>query len=180
MSVTLQAKFDDSPEAAWSKLASRAVRVALARRDMSYAELARALSDIGVTESARSVEGKIQRGTFRFSFFLQALAASQADCPPLWQTAFNSNLTWDERASTVLRVELAQLPWLSWKQLASRLAEIGIAMQADSLGDQILAGTFSAALFLQCAGVCRFDTAYMFVDVSSLNDAALAGATQSR
>lgn len=156
------------------------MRVVLARRDMSYAELARALGDIGVTESARSVEGKIQRGTFRFSFFLQVLAASQADCPPPWQTALTSNSTWEERACAVLKVELAQLPWLSSQQLTSRLAEIGVAMQADSLDDQILGGTFSASLFLQCAAVCRMSAAHMFVDASSLNDAALAGATPAR
>lgn len=183
MPATLQAnsaKSDDSLELAWSKLASRAVRVALARRDMSYAELARALSDVGVTESARSVEGKIQRGTFRFNFFLQVLAASQADCPRPWQTTLASSLTWDERASAVLRAELAQLPWLGWQQLSNRLTEIGIRMQADSLCDQILAGTFSGALFLQCATVCGFATAQMFVDVSSLNDAALSGAASTR
>lgn len=180
MPVTLQAKFEDDAEAAWSKLASRAVRVALARRDMSYAELAKAFLELDVTESARSVEGKVQRGTFRFSFFLQVLVASQTDCPAHWQPVLTADLTWEERASAVLRTEIAQLPWLDWQALSTRLSEIGVAMPSTALSEQVLSGTFSAALFLQCATVCRFPVLFGFVDASSLNDAALAGVTQSR
>ncbi|WP_321854675.1 DUF6471 domain-containing protein [Paraburkholderia tropica] len=178
--MTLQAKFEDSPEAAWSKLASRAVRVILARRDMSYAALAKEFMELGITESARSVEGKVQRGTFRFSFFLQALAASQADCPTQWQQALLAELTWEERASSILCSEIAQLPWLDWQLLSSRLAEIGIAMPAATLGEQVLSGTFSAALFLQCATVCRFPALTGFIDTSSLNDTVLAGSAPAR
>jgi hypothetical protein len=180
MSLTLQAKSDDSSEAAWSKLASRAVRVILARRDMSYAALAKEFVELGIAESARSVEGKIQRGTFRFSFLLQALAASQADCPAQWQQALTAELTWEERASSILRSELAQLPWLDWHALSSRLSEIGITVPAAALGEQVMSGTFSATLFLQCATVCRFPVLTGFVDTSSLNDAALAGTAPSR
>ncbi|WP_323050962.1 DUF6471 domain-containing protein [Caballeronia mineralivorans] len=180
MSVNFQVKSlksDDGMETVWSKLVSRAVRVALARRDISYAQLAAELAKLGVTESARSVEGKVQRGTFRFSFFLQTLAASNADCPAQWIQALSAPAAWEKRAATVLATELSQQPWLSLSGLAHRLEEIGVAIPLETLSAQTADGTFSAAFFLQCATVCRFDSVHRFLDVSSMNSAALAGAS---
>lgn len=71
----------ESFDAAWARIASRAIRVALTRRDVSYAQLADELVELGVSESARSVEGKVQRGTFRFSFFFKRSAHLKSNCP---------------------------------------------------------------------------------------------------
>jgi hypothetical protein len=175
MQAQMQAKIVESVDATWAKLVSRAVRVALTRQDVSYAQLATELTRLGVPESARSVEGKVQRGTFRFSFFLQALSASRADCPAPWSRILATPGSWEAHAAAVFKECLAQQPWLNWDQLAQRLAEIGIDVQADVLGAQATEGIFSASLFFQCATVCRFEGIQLFLDVSSLNGAALAG-----
>ncbi len=145
---------------------------------MSYAQLAGELAKLGVSESTRAVEAKVIRGTFRFSFFLQALAASQADCPSRWDEVFSSRDTWEARAEGVFAIELATQPWLSWGMLSNRLAEIGVVVPADSLQSHIESGSFSTALFLQCATVCHFDSIHRFLDISSLNDAAVAGSSE--
>jgi hypothetical protein len=175
----MQGKVLEDIEATWAKLVSRAIRVALTRQDVSYAQLASELKRLGVSESARSVEGKVQRGTFRFSFFLQALTASRADCPPGWSRILHGPGSWEERAAAVFADALALQPWLDWAQLAQRLSEIGIEVQPNPLAAQAAEGVFSAALFFQCATVCRFEGIQLFVDASSLNSAALAGKAAS-
>lgn len=163
-------------DAHWARLASRAIRVALARRDMSYAQLAGALTGMGLAESARSVEGKIQRGTFRFTFFLQTLAASNNQYPEQWAVALHSGATtWEKSAALVIQAELATLPWLDHPMLSQRLNEIGVQVAAEALKGQITDGTLSTALFFQCATVCRFTDLHFFLDGRDLNDAAVAG-----
>ncbi|SAK79104.1 hypothetical protein AWB77_03841 [Caballeronia fortuita] len=175
MSTQMQAKDADGSEGSWARLASRAIRVALTRQDVSYAQLAAELNRMGISESARSVEGKVQRGTFRFTFFLQALAAARVDCPEAWAQRWAAAGTWEDRASSLLGYLMSQQPWLDWRLLAQRLSEIGIEVQPENLRVQGEEGTFSAALFLQCATVCRFEDVRSFLDFSSLNVAALAG-----
>lgn len=164
-------------ENCWAKLASRAARGMLARQDMSYAELTGELAIIGVPESPRAVEAKIIRGTFRFTFFLQALVASRADCPYQWAGSLFAEEPWQARTARVFGAEMAGQPWLSWRMLSSRLKEIGVTVEHDSLQAQLDSGSFSMTLFLQCATVCRFDSVYRFLDASSLNRAAVAGAS---
>ncbi|MFM0221657.1 DUF6471 domain-containing protein [Paraburkholderia dipogonis] len=164
-------------DAAWARLSSRAIRVALARRDVSYAQLAEALTGMGLAESARSVEGKIQRGTFRFAFFLQTLTASKNQYPEHWALALRGGATWEERAAAVIETELAKLPWLDGTKLSQRLDEIGVQVEADTVWEQIEEGTLSTALFFQCATVCRFTSLQFFLDCRDLIDAAVAGAS---
>ncbi len=146
------------------------------RQDTSYARLAQALTGLGIAESARSIEGKIQRGTFRFSFFLQAAVAANTDIPGAWADALRSADSWDQRAAAVLEAELAQQPWVDHDRLAVRLGEIGVVVPPAALGAQIRDGSFPAVLFFQCATVCRFESVYRFIDASSLHQAALWGA----
>jgi hypothetical protein len=160
-------------DAVWTRLASRATRVVLARQDMSYAGLSNELAKLGVTESPRAVEAKVIRGTFRFTFFLQALAASQAEWPHRWREVLSSADSWEARAAKVFSTELAGQPWLDWAMLSNRLLEIGVAIPADALKLQVESGTFLTSLFLQCGTVCRFDSIQRFLDISSLNHAAL-------
>ena len=162
----------DEIDTVWSKLASRAVRVLLARKEVSYARLASELSRLGTEESPRSVEGKIQRGTFRFSFFLQSLVAVGADCPAHWASALRVRGGWEHRAALLVRHELELRPWLTWEELARRLAVIGEQAEPDALAEQILAGAFPATLFLQCAVVSPFDGLELFLDQSDLREAA--------
>jgi hypothetical protein len=143
---------------------------------MSYAQLADSLTSIGLAESARSVEGKIQRGTFRLAFFLQTLVASNNQYPEQWAVALHSGTTWEKCAASVIQIELAAQPWLDHAMLAQRLNEIGVRMAAEALKGQIEDGTLSTALFFQCATVCRFTDLHFFLDGQDLNDAAVAGA----
>ncbi|OBR47211.1 hypothetical protein A6456_32980 [Paraburkholderia tropica] len=160
-------------DAVWARLASRATRVILVRQDMSYAGLSDELAKLSVAESPRAVEAKVIRGTFRFTFFLQALAASQAEWPHRWGEAALSTDSWEARAAMVFSVEMAGQPWLDWTMLSNRLLEIGVVVPSDVLRLQVESGTFLTSLFLQCGTVCRFDSIRRFLDISSLNHAAL-------
>ncbi|WP_434113364.1 DUF6471 domain-containing protein [Paraburkholderia caffeinilytica] len=177
MAAQFQGKISDSIDVAWARLASRAVRVALTRRDVSYAQLADELTKLGLSESARSVEGKVQRGTFRFTFFLQALMASHGEYPEHWSRALSDESPWEVRAAALMKGELALHPWLDWGKLSRRLGEIGVNLPPEALATQIDDGMFSAALFFQCAAVCRFNGTQLFLDASDLNEAALVGAS---
>jgi DNA (cytosine-5)-methyltransferase 1 len=59
----------------WQKLATKTIKVELARADIGYEELVKRLSDIGVTESYTGIAAKINRGTFSFMFFVQCMKA---------------------------------------------------------------------------------------------------------
>ena len=175
MTTQIQGKLDDKLDAAWARLASHGIRVALTRRDVSYSQLAEELTKLGLSESVRSVHGKVQRGTFRFTFFLQALVASRAEYPEHWSHAMTSESSWEERAAALLKHELSMFPWLDSSKLSHRLAEIGIALAPEAFETQLNDGTFTAALFFQCATVCRFHGTQLFLDVSELNEVALLG-----
>ncbi|WP_310030352.1 DUF6471 domain-containing protein [Paraburkholderia graminis] len=165
----------DEREDVWSRLVSRAVRVTLARQDMSYADLATALAKIGVSETFRSVEGKAQRGTFRFTFFLQVVLASGTDYPAAWKEALAAEQSWEMRASAVVHAELSLQPWVTWTGLSARLGEIGVVISPEDIESHVKNGTLSAALFLQFATVCRVEGLGRFLDASSLVRAALDG-----
>ncbi|WP_225936454.1 DUF6471 domain-containing protein [Caballeronia sp. NK8] len=161
-------------DAVWAELASRTVRVILARQGVGYAQLAKSLASRGVAESARSVEGKIQRGTFRFVFLLQVVSATRAVCPANWASVSSCD-SWEARATAVLDADLAEQRWIDVKELSRRLGTIGVAMSARVLRQQIRRGTFTAALYLQCATVCRFDGVFLFVDPEAMRRTAEAG-----
>ncbi|MDB5823677.1 MAG: hypothetical protein JWR21_2381 [Herminiimonas sp.] len=63
----------------WRREARRLLQVELARKDIGYKELSRALESVGVDETAKALSNKINRGTFSFSFFLQCMAALKVD-----------------------------------------------------------------------------------------------------
>ncbi|WP_454826658.1 DUF6471 domain-containing protein [Paraburkholderia xenovorans] len=177
MSTRNQAKVSELVDGPWERLSSRALRVMLTRRDVSYAQLAKALTQIGVAESERSIEGKVHRGRFRHTFFLQVLTASSSLYPEQWAHALHGEMGWQDRAAAILRGELSRQPWLDWVKLSKRLEEIGVYVEPESLRVQIEDGSFSTALFLQCATVCRFAGIHLFLDQLDLNEAALAGAS---
>jgi hypothetical protein len=130
----------------------------------------------GGSESARALEGRMHRGTFRLGFFLQVVATIQADYPPHWRKAMTSAGDWDARASHLFRAELAARPWLNWDEVRRRLASIGEAWDPDTLSAVASTGDFAATLFLQCSVVCSFQGIELFVDHSDLCEAARKGA----
>ena len=59
----------------WQAQAKGLIRAELARRQLSYADLADRLAALGVKESERNLSNKINRGTFTVVFLLQVMEA---------------------------------------------------------------------------------------------------------
>lgn len=51
------------------------IRAELARRNLSYEDLAEKLKGIGIDENSKNLSNKIGRGSFTAGFFLQCLGA---------------------------------------------------------------------------------------------------------
>jgi len=63
------------PEEDWNEQAKGILKAHLARKNIKYHDLARALNAIGVEENQNSIATKLSRGTFSFAFFLQCMYA---------------------------------------------------------------------------------------------------------
>lgn len=150
------------------------MRGVLARKGVSYAELATRLETEDAHETARSVEGKIQRGALRCSFFLQTLHAVGAEHPLQWRTVTAARGTWEQRASRLLQAEMSARPGVTVAELGRRLRAIGINIPTPSLDEQIAMGTYSLTLLLQCAAVLSLAGIERFVDQTDLLAAAAA------
>jgi Domain of unknown function (DUF6471) len=59
----------------WQAMAKGIIRAELARRQLTYADLAGRLAAIGVKDNERNISNKINRGTFSAVFFLQCMEA---------------------------------------------------------------------------------------------------------
>ncbi len=59
----------------WSQRARNLLKGELARRGVTYSDLAVRLKEIGVKETPENIRNKINRGTFSAAFLLQALQA---------------------------------------------------------------------------------------------------------
>jgi Domain of unknown function (DUF6471) len=158
----------------WARLASRAIRVALARKDVSYAELARALAAEGVADSERALVSRVSRGTAEFSLLLRILQMAGATLPPLWTADISRDGTWEQRAAAVLAAELAVQPWVTARELARRLSLIGVAISPRTVARHVSTGRFSLAFFLQCLTVLASHSADQYVDFEDLRLAAMA------
>ncbi len=59
----------------WQALVKGLLKAELARRNLSYADLAEKLAAIGVKDSERNISNKISRGTFTAIWFVQCMEA---------------------------------------------------------------------------------------------------------
>jgi hypothetical protein len=59
----------------WQVVVKGILRAELARRNLSYKDLAERLKAIGVAENERNISNKINRGTFSAVFLVQCLEA---------------------------------------------------------------------------------------------------------
>jgi len=59
----------------WEEMAKGILRAEMARRGITYADLASQLSAIGVEDNERNLRNKISRGKFTAGFLLQCLSA---------------------------------------------------------------------------------------------------------
>lgn len=62
-------------EVEWNRYATNLIKVELARAGISYDELIRRLTEIGVQEGYKGLAAKINRGTFSLVFFAQCMKA---------------------------------------------------------------------------------------------------------
>jgi hypothetical protein len=59
----------------WQDRVKRLLKAELARRNLSYRQLAERLKAIGVNETERNLSNKISRGGFTAAFFFQVMEA---------------------------------------------------------------------------------------------------------
>jgi hypothetical protein len=59
----------------WQERVKAILKAELARRNISYKDLADRLQRIGVKDTERNISNKISRGTFTAAFFVQCLDA---------------------------------------------------------------------------------------------------------
>ena len=59
----------------WQAKVKGILKAELKRRDLSYADLAKKLAEIGVKDEERNISNKIGRGSFSAVFFVQCLQA---------------------------------------------------------------------------------------------------------
>jgi hypothetical protein len=158
--------------ALWPALASRVIRVALVRADLSYSLLARSLASVGVVETERSLIARVSRGAIRLSLLLQIIHITDAAVPVLWHDALKMKGTWEMRAAAVVAAEMAAQPWVSHQRLIQRLSDIGTAITEQTLAPQLSKGTVSLSLFLQCLTVLRSPSLDGYVEARQLVRAA--------
>ena len=65
----------------WTRRAKLFIKAELKRREITYNDLARKLTDMGIKETEGSITVKINRGTFHMWFFIVELKA--IGCPKM-------------------------------------------------------------------------------------------------
>jgi hypothetical protein len=63
------------PDQKWQDRAKGILKAELARRHVSYRDLADRLGALGVKDNERNIANKLSRGTFTAAFFIQCLDA---------------------------------------------------------------------------------------------------------
>lgn len=66
------------PDEQWQERAKALLKAELARRDISYRDLADRLGALGIKDNERNIANKLSRGTFTAAFMIQCLDA--IDC----------------------------------------------------------------------------------------------------
>lgn len=126
----------------------------------------------GIEESVRGVEGKINRGTYKASFFLRLLVALGAEYPEHWRPILASAGDDEIHAKHVLLRELSARN-LDVELFSKKLAAVGVRMSHGVLEEQVSAGSFQFVLLLQLASVDRIRGFERFVDDCDLVEASL-------
>jgi Domain of unknown function (DUF6471) len=66
------------PDEKWQERAKGVLKAELARRGITYKDLAERLGALGVRDNERNIANKVSRGTFTTAFFFQVMDA--IDC----------------------------------------------------------------------------------------------------
>ncbi|HKR40302.1 MAG TPA: DUF6471 domain-containing protein [Paraburkholderia sp.] len=161
-------------ETPWSSLAARVVRVILARKDISYAQLSEALRAVGVKESERALASRVSRGRVKLSLLLQILAVTGAKVTTLWSGVLTMSGTWEQRARAVCLAELSRQPTVTLEELAHRMVRLGADLSEKTLVAHLEQGTTSLPEFLQCLVALGSSSLERYIDYEDLVAAAHA------
>jgi hypothetical protein len=164
-------------DSSWARLATHVIRVALARGDIGYVELANALTADGIEETERALINRVSRGSVRLTLLLQIIEVSGDDPPALWTDALRMSGTWEARAHGVLTAELSRQPWVTPQELVHRLALVGIQVAERAMTSHLSEGTVSLSLFLQCIAVLGSSSLDRFLPFAVLISAAKLSAS---
>lgn len=166
---------NDTP---WTLLASRVVRVALARQDTSYSQLSDALVSVGVKDGERSLTSRVSRGRIKASLFLQIMAVTNAKVPELWRDAMSSPRPWDERVKAIVEAELSRHPLVSVEELAQRMVRNGAELSEKTITAHLVEGAaLSLPELLQCLLALGSLSLEHYVDYEALVSAAQSCST---
>jgi len=143
----------------------------LVRKGVSYEQLVECLAAVELEESVRAVEGKVQRGSFRCSFFFQLLLAVQADLPDEL-TLLKRQESWEDVCTRTFLREL-EAHGLTYSVLAKRFLKLGLEVSATQLEQQVLSGSFPFTLLLQLSAVSPVTVLQRFVDQTDIEKTAL-------
>jgi len=155
-------------EAQWIGLAARVVRVALARKDIGYAELARRLSEYGVKEDDKTLAARVAAGRIRLVLFLQILRAIDAELPHIWLAPVLSAKSWEASAAAVLEAEMMHIAPMDVEQLASNLSQLGARFTHQTLVEHIRSGNLFLPEFLRCLVILRSTSLDAYVEYRDL------------
>lgn len=155
----------------WSRLATRTARGILARKDVSFAELAERIAADGMSDSLSGTESKIHRGTYSLAFFLALLDVVGAEYPTQWSRFIDSDESWESAAKHIFLHEV-QVHGLSVKDLSRRLEDFGISLKPEKVEAQLANGELPFTAFLQLALVAPVSEFTRFVDRNDLLEAA--------
>ncbi|NOV24742.1 hypothetical protein E5S69_14625 [Cupriavidus necator] len=159
-------------DTAWSKLASRTARGLLARKGGTYDDVALALRGLGIEETTKAVEQKIQRGTLKCSLFLQLIYVLRADVPADLHRILDSSSGWDDACRRLAQLLLIADSSISSKLLSHQLEECGTRLSPAQIDSQLQSGVYAFSLLLQLAYLYPFPPLERFVDRSDLEQAA--------
>ncbi|MFK0378368.1 DUF6471 domain-containing protein [Pandoraea sp. NPDC090278] len=135
----------------WTALASRAAHVVLARKDMALDDVANAFRRRGFDESTRSVDGKVQRGSFQCAFFLQLLHVCDDEMPKEWLDCFARTSDWFAVSAAIYLQELASITPGGAAGVARIMAEQEGPFAQGAQSAELLGGTFSFARLIMLA-----------------------------
>lgn len=154
-------------EKSWANLASRVVRVVLARKDVKPAELAELLQKAGIGYSAKTLTERISRGLISLGEFVCILSSVGHDVPPLWGYKFDVSKSSEKRFSQVIEAskyvinaEMKRRPDIDLPVLVNLMARAEAEVGSERLMNDIQSGELLLRDFLVmtfCLGSSSLD-----------------------
>lgn len=161
----------------WTVLASNVAKAILARKGVTVEEAAERFNQRhGTSESTRSIDGKIYRGTFSFAFFLQLLVALRVEVPEQWDAGLQNSEDYTLLARHVFLRELARHNLDVERFVSAAERDFGGRRSTDDLIEQIEQGSFQFVVVLELASIAWPEGMERFVDRSDVVSAAIAQA----